>query len=405
MRDALRNNPLILPLYVPAFLTALVMGIASPILPLFLSDLGASYAAIGVVLAGRPFGMLLTDIPGSMVLRAFGQKRGMLLGTLASVVALLAMARATAVWETLLYQIILGVGFSLFGVARHAYIATNLSVASRGRGVALLGGVNRIGIFIGPALGGLVASAYNLRVPFLLMGGITAIALLAIWLWMPNDEQEQLQPEAQLSDYLRQLTATLRSEQYALGTAGMAQLMAQAVRATRRTVIPLYAADILGMDVAAVGLLDSIGSAIDMTMFYPTGIIMDKYGRKFAVVPSFFLQGLGIALIPLTTGFTSLAIVASLIGLGNGLSSGTMMTIGADLAPKEGRNEFLGLWRLIGDAGFVAGPLLVGVVAGWFALPIATVVMSSTGFIASGIFARYVPETLQKKTAVSPTGD
>ncbi|MCB9435325.1 MAG: MFS transporter, partial [Ardenticatenaceae bacterium] len=137
-------------------------------------------------------------------------------------------------------------------------------------------------------------------------------------------------------------------------------------------------------------------------MFYPAGMIMDRLGRKFAVVPSFFFQGLGVALIPLTTGFWSLTAVASFIGLANGLSSGTMLTIGADLAPQEGRSEFLGLWRLIGDMGGTVGPLFVGIVAGWFALPVAAVVMSSTGFLAAGIFGRFVPETLQRegKTAV-----
>lgn len=398
----LRKNPHIFPLYVPAFLTALAMGIAGPTLPLFLRELDAPYAAVGIVLAGRPFGMLLTDIPGSMVLRAFGQRRTMLFGLAASLVAYLAMARATAVWETLLYQTIIGIGFALFAVSRHAYIAANISVHTRGRAVALYGGVNRIGVFAGPAIGGFVAAAYNLRVPFLLMGLVTGLALLTIWKWVPSDKPMPLHADAQLNDYLRQLATTFRAEYYVLGTAGLGQLMAQAVRATRRAVIPLYASDVLGLDVASVGLLDSIGSAIDMTMFYPTGIIMDKYGRKFAIVPSFFLQGLGIALIPFTASFASLATVAGLIGLGNGLSSGTMMTLGADLAPQEGRSEFLGLWRLIGDAGFVVGPLLVGVVAGWFALPTAALVMSSTGFFASGIFARFVPETLKKqKTAVS----
>ncbi|MEM7115758.1 MAG: MFS transporter [Chloroflexota bacterium] len=396
MRRAIRENPLILPIYLPAFLTAVVMGIASPTLPLFVRELQGSYAAVGLVLAGRPLGMLLTDIPGSMVLRAFGQKRSMLVGTAASLLALLAMSRATAVWEALLYQVIVGIGFSLFAVARHAYLAANVSVETRGRAVALLGGVNRIGVFVGPTIGGLVASAFTLRVPFLLMGVVTGIALIVLWIWMPPDTGEPFTGEARFGDYLRQLLTTLGQEKHALGTAGMGQLMAQAVRATRRTVIPLYAADVIGLDVAAVGLLDSIGSAIDMTMFYPTGIIMDKYGRKFAVVPSFLLQGIGIALIPLTWSFGTLAVVAGLIGFGNGLSSGTMMTIGADLAPKEGRGEFLGLWRLIGDVGFFVGPLMVGIVAGAFTLPVATVVMSSTGFMASGIFAAFVPETLRK---------
>ena len=40
--------------------------------------------------------------------------------------------------------------------------------------------------------------------------------------------------------------------------------------------------------------------------------------------------------------------VALLLGFGNGLGSGIVMTLGADFAPARGRAEFLGVWRLVG---------------------------------------------------------
>ncbi|MCA9967150.1 MAG: MFS transporter [Anaerolineales bacterium] len=399
---AIRNNALILPLYLPGLLTAIVEGISNPTLPLYARELGAAYAAVGLILAGRPLGMLLAALPGGMILRAFGQKQTMIGGLVATIVAYIAMFTANSVVTALLCQLLAGVGIAIFGIARHAYITTHVSVGTRGRAVALYGGINRTGLFIGPTIGGLVAATYGLHVPFALMGLFCVAALLAVWLWVPLDTPEKRPSDERLSDYVQQLVGTMAEHRTILTTAGLGQLMAQGIRATRRAIIPLYAAEVLGLDVAAVGLLDSISSAIDMSMFYPAGMIMDRLGRKFAVVPSFFFQGLGVALIPLTTGFWSLTAVASFIGLANGLSSGTMLTIGADLAPQEGRSEFLGLWRLIGDMGGTVGPLFVGIVAGWFALPVAAVVMSSTGFLAAGIFGRFVPETLQRegKTAV-----
>ena len=46
-------------------------------------------------------------------------------------------------------------------------------------------------------------------------------------------------------------------------------------------------------------------------------------------MPSFLLQAIGMALVPLTGTFEGLLIAASVIGLGNGLGSGTMHDIGA----------------------------------------------------------------------------
>ena len=84
------------------------------------------------------------------------------------------------------------------------------------------------------------------------------------------------------------------------------------------------------------------------------------------------------------------------MGLGNGLSSGAMITVGADLAPVEVRGEFLGLWRFIGDAGASGGPLVVGGVADLFSLPMAGLAMAVAGGLASVIFFFKVPETLKK---------
>ena len=69
---------------------------------------------------------------------------------------------------------------ALYSVSRHAYMAENIMLDSRGKAIALFGGVNRVGRFAGPALGGILATAYGLRMPFLLVGAIEVAALGAI---------------------------------------------------------------------------------------------------------------------------------------------------------------------------------------------------------------------------------
>ena len=91
--------------------------------------------------------------------------------------------------------------------------------------------------------------------------------------------------------------------------------------------------------------------------------------------------------------FATLLAVAMLIGFGNGLGSGLMMTLGADLAPPGATGEFLGIWRLIGDAGAVLGPLTVGLVAGAVGLGGGAWVLSLTGWLAVMTLAGLVRET------------
>jgi MFS family permease len=151
----------------------------------------------------------------------------------------------------------------------------------------------------------------------------------------------------------------------------------------------------IGLNIREVGLILSISSFVDMSMFYPAGIIMDWKGRKFAMVPCFLIQAFGMALIPSAIGFWGLLGATALIGFGNGIGSGTMMTLGADLAPKDKVGEFLGLWRLVGDGGHMGSPLVVGALTDIAGMTPAIYVIALLGLTSSSIFAVLVPETLR----------
>jgi MFS family permease len=126
---------------------------------------------------------------------------------------------------------------------------------------------------------------------------------------------------------------------------------------------------------------------------------MDRFGRKTAAVPSFAIMSLGVAMIPLASGFGGLMVAAAVIGFGNGLGSGTMMTLGADLAPEGATGEFLGVWRLIGDAGAFVGPVAVGILASAAGLKGSAILLAAFGATASLTLALMVRETRQPVTA------
>jgi len=390
---SIAEHPLILPLYLPTIIVGLCWGMQEPLMPLFARDMGASYSLVGLFLSGQAIGMLLSDLPGGVTLRWLGQKRSMLVGLSLMTVAMLTIVWARNIYEAVICQLVIGVGFAVFGIARHAYIADKVNIRSRGRAVALFGGINRIGRFAGPALGGSIAELYGIRTPFYWISGSLIITIAIVMLFLPVERNKHLSSFGEIRTYWKQMIVVAKEYKNIFTTVGAGQLFAQMVRSGPRILIPLYAADILGLDVGSIGWIVSIGAAIDMTLFYPVGVIMDRFGRKFAIIPSFLIQGIALFLIPLAGTFTSLAFVAGLIGFGNGLGSGTMMTLGADLAPLDRRGEFLGIWRLIGDGGSFAGPLIAGSVASLFALPIASFVMGVSGFLSTTIFLFLVPET------------
>ena len=394
----LLRHPLLPRFYIPGVLYAITLGMAGLVMPLYAADFDISYGLVGIVVASDAFGALLGDIPAGMRIRRQGMKRTLLLGLGGVGLTTMALYWVQSIALVVMLRLVTGYCRAMFHVAQHAFIAEAVSVQKRGRAIASYGGVFRLGAFIGPVVGGVAASQINLRFPFLITGGACAIAFALVIIYVESDaprrDTSDTPPTQSPNGYLLQ---TLRSQYRVLAAAGLGTVLAQMTRAGRMTIIPLFAADILELDVDAIGLIVSLGSAMDMIVFPLAGYLMDKYGRKTAIVPCFAIQGLGMALVPLTGGFWSLLVVTVLMGFGNGLGSGTMMTLGSDLAPVEARGEFLGVWRLMGDAGFMGGPLAVGAIADVLVLPTAALAVAAMGIGTASVFGFLVPETLRKR--------
>jgi MFS family permease len=266
-----------------------------------------------------------------------------------------------------------------------------IAPAQRGQALSVFGGINRLGIFGGPAIGGLVADQAGIHATFALSASLAGLALaMSVILLKPL---VRAGTALRASHRWRLVGAGMRRNARDLSAAATAQMLGQMIRAGRFLIIPLWGAEQLGLDAAQVGAIVTAGAILDVSMFIPAGMLMDRFGRKVAAVPSFSLMALGIGLIPFTRDFVTLLLAAMLIGLGNGLSSGLMMTLGADLAPPGATGEFLGVWRLIGDVGAVMGPLLVGAVAATAGLAGGAWVLSVAGWLAVFTLARLVRET------------
>jgi MFS family permease len=376
---------------VPTLLLAFAEGLLIAILPLYAASFGVGYGLVGLVSSAAAIGTLLTDVPAGAVLGRAGLRPTMIVGS-----GLVALSTFGLVWsdrfpQLVLLRVLAGIGAALWALSRHAYIAEVIAPAQRGQALSMFGGINRLGIFGGPAIGGVLADQAGIQVTFGLSATLAglALAMSAILLKPLTRTASSLRA----SHRWRLVGTGVRHNARDLGAAATAQTLGQMIRAGRFLIIPLWGAEQLGLDAAQVGTIVTAGAILDVSMFIPAGMLMDRFGRKVAAVPSFALMALGIGLIPLTRDFLTLLLVAMLIGLGNGLGSGLMMTLGADLAPPGATGEFLGIWRLIGDVGAVTGPLMVGAVAAAIGLSGGAWVLSVAGWLAVFTLARLVRET------------
>jgi MFS family permease len=151
------------------------------------------------------------------------------------------------------------------------------------------------------------------------------------------------------------------------------------------------------MPPSQASLIYGLSGAIDMLVFYPAGKLMDRRGRQWVAIPSTVIMGIALLLIPLTASFTGLLLAALLIGFGNGISSGLIMTLGADFSPDRGRGQFLGLWRFIADAGSTGGPVLLSGVTAVATLGSGVSATAILGFAAAAVFAVVLPRLRHRR--------
>jgi MFS family permease len=382
---------MLLAVYIPTLLLSMGQGIMIPTLPLYAQTFAPSFALVSLVVASSGIGTLIADVPVGMMLQRVGRKPLMLVGT--GIVAAFSLLIAFAHFypELLAYRFLAGIGNAMWGISRMAFIAEVVPIEDRGRAISSFGGINRVGTFVGPAVGGLVAVQFGLSVPFIVTAALALVALGIAQAFVKEPAGLSL---AKGSLRWRKIGEIARRQYRDLATAGAAQVFAAMIRSGRQIIIPLYGASVLGLDVAAVGSIISIAAVIDMSLFIPAGILMDRLGRKFASVPSFLIMGIGMGLIPLAGDYVSLLLATGVMAFGNGIGSGTMMTLGADLAPKEAVGEFLGLWRLIGDVGQTSGPMVVGTIGDAFGLGVAAFSLAGVGALAAITLALFVRETL-----------
>ena len=384
-KEKFSRRSLILPVYLPALLLAFGQGVVTPTFAIYVKSFSLSYGLTTFVIAVAVVG----NLPAGILVERIGRRPSMIVGAMLDALSMLGVGLATNVFQLIIYRLIGGIGGTLWSLSRHAYMTDVIPRSERGRSIALFGGINRIGAFGGQLIA--IFLGASLRTPFFVyfaVGGLTSIFCI---LFISETRNPSASP---LSLNLGRLPRLLKTHHRTLLTAGLAQICVQTLRQGRWVVIPLYASEYVELPARTVRLIVMISSAVDMSLFPLAGFLMDRFGRRYSAVPCFFIFATGMVLMPFTGSFGTLLGTAILIGFGNGVGSGIMMTLGADLAPKDGTGEFLGVWRLLGDFGGAAGHLLVGNVADLWGLGASSFVLAGIGYIAVMLFLRVVPETL-----------
>ena len=387
--------------YAPSFLLAMGQGLLLPVLPLYAREtFGAGDLLVGLAVSARHFGTMGFDVPAGVLIGRFGLNKTMIAGVILFTVSSLFAALSANFTMLILSRFLAGMSFALWSISRHSYIAAVIPNEQRGKALALFGGLSRTATIIGPLLGGILAEFVSIRSPFFIQA---LISLLTLVLIINTTRNFELTISDKKRKFINEFTYTFSKHKKVYLTTGIAAVALQFLRASREFFIPIWG-DNIDLRKDEIGYIVTLSHVVDTIMFPISGYVMDRFGRKFTGIPTYIILGLSLMLmgtvgnpLPYLTSYNTLLLSSLLAGIGNGISSGLVITLGADLSPKKNPASFLGIWRLISDAGGASGPAFIGVLANVFSLGLASL---SSGFIAivGVVFLGFLSkETLIKK--------
>jgi MFS family permease len=390
---------LFLSLQLPAVVLGLGQGMTTPVLPVFAAEFGVSVGIATLVFVAQMAGGLSASLPMGYVIDRFGRRPVLLAGPIITAVALFLTATVSAFWMLLAFRYIAGWGQQMWMLGRLTVIADR-GGGARGRQITSMLGIQRVGMLVGPLLGGLAAEFWGLRVPFVLTGIVVLAAVIPSFLVIQEtapSKQSAPANGAAAEDFswrflLKQPVPILFLAQF-FGTLTRGGAIGGGT-------IFLFGVYTYGVTALDLGVLSSLLALAGIPLTLASGYIMDRFGRKVTVVPGLILSGMSMFFLAATAafGWGYWAFVTGFVWMQllNAMMSGSMQTIGSDFAPPNARGRFFGIGRMVTQGGFMANPLSFGALTAVSGFTAAFAFVGGTGVIAALILAFLIKESLMR---------
>jgi len=394
------NVKILTELLLPTGFIHLTRGLLSTTLPYFiLTSLELSKTEVGLAVGAVGLGKVLCDVPAGILLDFLGATNLMILSgcIISSSSLLMLLVASTHSFALVVVAMLLaGAGEGLGVISRLSLVTENVSLETRGRVSALLGGSARLGSAFGPLLALMAISLTGtVRSVFVLQSLLALSSVVVVFL---NKSVPKTNCENKKNISCRFPVIPLKS----LSIIFLFMLALQILRECRKLIIPLAGVE-AGYTLNSLSLFTTVSFTIDALLFSVAGVLMDEMGRNFSGVLSISLLTLSLVVIVPGTTLVALAAHAIISGLGNGFSAGLVVAFGADLAPPgESRSEFLGYFRLCADIGEFVGPLTVGLVAQYTSTPTMINIISSIGVLGMVWIIILGSDDFEKGNVISP---
>ncbi|HET6184209.1 MAG TPA: MFS transporter [Acetobacteraceae bacterium] len=351
------------------FTMTLSFTILSPIMPLFLPDLGVKDAALidlwaGILNGATPFVAAFASPLWGRLADQYGRKQALIRASLAIGVFTIGMGLSQNVWQFFGARLLMG-AFAGFSAASIALVASQVPESRLGYALGWLSTGQLVGGLVGPVLGGGIADLTgSYRVPFFATAAFTFLALGLVALFV-HEQFTRPKGAARKLGILAALRALGRSR--GLLALFVVLLLAQFAVRTVQPVVTLFVQELSGDNTAAVatlaGVAFSVTGVADVLASPFLGKRSDVIGYRRVLLIS--LMGAALMTLPQAFAHSFWTFVAERFGVGcfiGGILPTANALVGRQV-PRGQRGTVYGMTASATFLGNSLGPITGGGIA------------------------------------------
>ncbi len=370
-------------------------GAMVPSLPLYAQAFGVPASAIGLAVAVYGLARFLTAIPAGQISDRYGRRPALAIGGLISAIGNLWCAWATGYPEFIIARFVAGLGAGMIVTTGQVILADISTPERRGRTIAIYQSTFIFAVGIGPFPGGLLADHYGLAAPFTAYGIAALLATVVAW-FAVAETRELSRKSAPVGGKPTPFSTQMKllTSQIGYLLVCLIALMNTVVRTGGLfVIIPVLATARLGLSVAAIGFALMLGSVFGLLAAYPAGWLTDRFGRKMVIVPATVMTGCSMVFFCFAPNYSWFVAAAIAWGIASSVGGAAPAAYAADSAPAGMNAAAMSTFRMTGDAGYVIGPLALGLIMDLYG-PVAALVGSAAVLVLVGAaFAMLATET------------
>lgn len=356
--EAIKKQPLLSALLI-LFLTAMVFAniggsMYDGLMPLYLKELDANIAQIGLFFTLAQIVPLFLQILGGWVSDSLGRLRAIAIGSVFGVIGYIPLILADT-WEWLLLSYAIGaVARSLVGPSFDAFIAEHSSEENRGKVYGISQAIFMIVAVVGPPLGGFLAGTYGFKLMLAAAGSFYFIAMI-IRLSMAREAAKGEKANGEKKTLSFSHLKSSMGSMFALVFGGGLitwMLITDGLRDVSfqfsGNLFPVYMQEIGGLNYQQIGWVTSMFGVFMMLSTIPGGWLSDKAGERVGIAAGMvFMSASLFLLVNIPTGVQYqwwYYVGWGMAGLGAGISGPAYQSLISKAVPQKVRGLAFGLF-------------------------------------------------------------